>query len=142
MQQVPGGRGLDRHRGRSHHQAGATQRKGPGHLGKVAVETDDETDPAQTGVVERGEDVPRGEDRRLARRRVEMSLSVPGHQFAAGVEHQCRVMQPAVVIELGNAARRQVHGVGASGVGQLLGSRPAQRFGVALARRRPRLSGS
>ena len=87
------------------HQAGAAQRQRPGHLGEVAVEADDEADPPERRVVERREAVTGREHGVLERGTVEVRLAVPGGEVAVGIEDQRRVVDRAVLTELGHAAR-------------------------------------
>ena len=129
VQQVPGRRSLHLVGGGSQDQTDPAQGQRPGHLGKVAVEPDDQAHPAQRRVLEAGQTVAGGEDGRLERGRVEVGLAVPGHQLAPRVEDERGVVHVPVV-ELGHAPGGQVEAEGPRRLGQALGARPLPRFGV------------
>ena len=112
--------------------AGATTRraprsaKRPRHLGDVAVEPGDQTDPPEHRVVERGEAVARGEHGVLERRGVEVGLAVPGGQLAPRVEGEGGVVQHARAVHaLGHAAGDKEQAVPAGRLAQRAG--PAAR---------------
>ena len=71
-----------------------------------------------------------GEHGWLERRRVEMGLAVPGRELAAGVEDERRVVDEAVLAQLGHAAGGQPHLAPPGRLAQLFRARPVARLGV------------